>query len=176
MRLVLISLILIISSGYALAQNTSNKIEERPCPMDRWTDGLGSAPPTFLGLKDAPAKISATGWSGLGYDKTLKTLDLENLSGKTIKAVKINWFLYRVDKKDGIITPREKPKFIMQGESPSIETEDFKPNEETTIAYWIGSCQEIYDALVKDGETEGIPWLEATVQEILFADGSTWTR
>jgi hypothetical protein len=176
MRIIQLILILIVVCGLSIAQKPSNKEETRDCPMDRWYSLGGFTPNSFLGFSDAPAKIVATGWSGFGYEKTPLDLELENLSGKTIKAVKVKWFIFRVDKINGVVTPREKPKFILQGETPSIETNDFKAKERKLISYWIGSCREVYEAYVEDGETEGEPWLESTITEILYADGSKWTR
>jgi hypothetical protein len=174
MRIILLNLILGVVCGLSFAQQPLDKKPITDCPMKRWA--LGSAPVSFLGFSDAPARIAVTGWSGYGDEKTLQTLELENLSGKTIKAVKIKWFIYRIDNINGVITPRANPKFILQGEPPVIETGDLLAKERKDISYWIGSCREIYEALIKDGETEGEPWIEAAVTEILYADGSKWTR
>ncbi len=131
---------------------------------------------SLLGLKQSPAKITAVAdlqWN----NKWKSTVWLKNLSSKTIVAVKIKWLLYRADRIDNVITPRANPNIILQGETPSIKIDELKPDEESTyINYPIASCREIYNALVKDGDLEGEPWIEPAVIEISYADGSKWTR
>lgn len=131
---------------------------------------------SFLGLKRSPAKITTV--SGLVWNnKWISELWLKNLSSKTITAVKIKWFLYRADRIDNVVTARANPNIILQGETPSIKIDELKPDEESTyITYPIASCREIYDALVKDGDTKGEPWIEPAISEISYADGSKWTR
>ena len=174
MKIILLNLILLAACGTIYAQQPSNKKEIINCSTNVWA--LDLTPVSFLGLSNAPVKIVGIGWSGFNHDKTPINLELENLSGRTIKSLKVKWFIYRVDQIKGVVMSPKKPKFILQGESPSIKTDDFKANERKNIDYRVGSCHEIYEAYAKDGETEGDPWMEAAVIEILYADGSKWTR
>jgi len=173
MNLILFGLILVVTTTVTFAQQPSANPEKTYCPMDG--SEIEYTPISFLGLKEAPAKITSTD-SGMNIE-AIKRVGLKNLSGKTIIAVKIKWFLYRVDRINNIITPRANPKIIMYGKTSIIKIEQLKPDEEiNNINFSIASCQEIYDALVKDGDSEGEPWIEPAVIEISYSDGSKWTR
>lgn len=143
--------------------------------MDRWI--LNSTPVSLLGLKKSPVEITTTGdFIPRSDNEAITYLAIRNLSIKTITAIKIKWFLYRVDRIDNVIMPRKNPKILLQGETPSIKLGDFKPDEWIDIDYPLAPCKEIYSALVKDGDSEGEPWIEPAVSEISYADGSKWTR
>lgn len=174
MKLNILSLILLFTAISTLAQDSSIKPETRECQItDPWL--IQYTPVSFLGLMDAPVKIVAVSDSGL-KEKAIGEVEVKNLSDNVITAVKIKWFLYRVDRINGVLTPRANPKIIMQRESPNIKTGELRQDEKKYIIYPMGQCQEIYDALIKDGDTEGEPWIEPSVSEILYSDGSKWTR
>lgn len=143
--------------------------------MDRWV--LKSTPTSFLGLKKSPVEITTTSdFVPINANEAVTYIALKNLSTKTIASIKIKWFLYRVDRLDNVITIRADTTIIMQGETPSIKTGDFKPDDWIDSEYPLASCREIYNALVKDGDTKGEPWIEPAISEIEYADGSKWTR
>jgi hypothetical protein len=143
------------------------------CPvMGEWE--LEYTPISFLGLAHAPAKIISITDDGLEEEESSQ-VDFINLSDKTIEAVKIKWFLYRVKKLNGAITLDEKPKIVMQRETSSLDTGQVIPGGKVYVRYPMGPCQEIYDALMKGDEKEGEPWIETSISEITYADGSKWT-
>ncbi len=147
--------------SYSQNSNDSNKIE---LPPGEWSFSYPSI--SRLGLVDAPTKIVSTTANGKNYG-TITKIGLVNLSPKTITAVKFQWYLFREESPE---------KIVVKGETPIIGAGEFKPNETREIEYPIVSFGKIYQPLVKNGKLEGQFVIEVAVNEILFDDGSKWTR
>ena len=169
---ILFTLMLTASASFQTHAQQTEKPKEKECQLNFWdfTYPLMS----FLGLADAPAKIISTS-AGARTGVMLAGVDLKNLSGKPITAVKFQWFLYRVDKINEILTPRENPNIITQGETTSIKIDECQPEEKCSVDYSIVWCKDIYKAFAEDN-SEGEPVIEAAVSEILYNDGSVWKR
>ncbi len=105
----------------------------------------------------------------------LTGVDLKNLSGKTITAVKFQWLLYRADKINEIIIPHKNPYIITQGETSSIKIDECQPEEKCSVNYSIVWCKDVCKAFVKDN-SKGEPVIETAVSEILYNDGSVWKQ
>ena len=169
---ILFTLVLTISASFQTYTQQIEKPKEKECSLNFWD--FTYTPMSFLGLVDAPAKIISTS-SGGRTGVMLTGVDLKNLSGKTITAVKFQWFLYRADKINEILTPRKNPNIITQGETSSVKIDECQPEEECSVDYSIVWCKDVYEAFLQDN-SKGEPVIEATVSEILYSDGSAWKR
>jgi hypothetical protein len=176
MKLFLLIPILIVTATFSSAQESSAKQKVSKCLVDDWAFEV-YVKPSFLGFKEAPAKIIAI-WNPDFRDGRLNDIVLRNESGKNITAVKIKWFIYRVEKvNDKLVLRKYPPTVIVQNETSSIETGEFKLNEDMDIHFPLGrSCRDIYDTIIKSDEQEGGLWLEHIISEITYADGSKWTQ
>lgn len=147
--------------SYAQNVKDSNKIE---LPPGKWS--FSYPPISRLGLADAPTKIVSTTANGKNYG-TVNKVGLVNISSKTITAVKFQWYLFREESPE---------KVVSKGETPVIGIGEFQPKETRVVEYPIVSFGKIYQPLVKDGKLEGNFVIEVAVSEILYDDGSKWTR
>jgi hypothetical protein len=147
--------------SYAQNVKDSDKIE---LPPGKWS--FSYPPISRLGLADAPTKIVSTTANGKNYG-TVTKVGLENLSAKTIAAIKFQWYLFREESPEKVAT---------KGETPVIGVGEFQPKETREIEYPIVSFGKIYLPLVKNGKLEGKFIIEVAVSEILYDDGSKWTR
>ncbi len=175
MKPILFSLILIVTYTFSFAQKSTNERKLEKCLIDKWAFEF-YAKPSFLGFKEAPVEIISI-WNPEFEEGDLNELELRNLSGKTVTDVKIKWFIYRLYKTNDISVQRENPTIIIQKETAKTEIGEFNPNEKKNVRFPLGRpCQEIYNALVKYDKPEGKLWIEHTISEITYADGSKWTR
>ncbi len=141
-----------------------NKRTEGKFPLEDWS--LTHPAISSLGLADAPARIiSNTGDAAIGL--TITKVGLQNNSGKTISAVKFNWYLFR----------EESPKKILRkGETPFIGLGEFEAGEKQVVEYPIVTFANIYQPFVKDGKLKGKFVIGIAVSEIQYTDGSRWKR
>jgi hypothetical protein len=171
LSMILFTLLLNVSASFQTYAQQAEKSKEKECPKECPLNScaFNFTPISFWGLADAPAKITLISVS-CGIDGVMPTgIDLRNLSGKTITAVKFQWYLYRDDSS-------EKIKIRTQGETPLIDVGECQPEKECVVNNPVVCCQEVYKALLEDGSFEGKFWIEHSVSELSYEDGSKWKR
>lgn len=149
-------------------------------------------PISYLSFEDAPAKIVFTSDGSNEIDAKYRVgIGLQNLSSKTISAVKFQWYLFpnNIQLKKNILA-EERSAFlekvlIAQDEVSVIDIEGFQPNKESEIQTKI-SCKDVSAAVANIGNSERLAMefmvkperlaMEFVVSEISFSDGSVWKR
>lgn len=160
------------------------------CPDFMWA--ITYLPISYLSFEDAPAKIVFTSDGSNEIDAKYRVgIGLQNLSSKTISAVKFQWYLFpnNIQLKKNILA-EERSAFlekvlIAQDEVSVIDIEGFQPNKESEIQTKI-SCKDVSAAVANIGNSERLAMefmvkperlaMEFVVSEISFSDGSVWKR
>lgn len=171
-------LLFVLTASFQIQAQNRNK-----CPAYMWN--ITYLPVTYLGFEEAPAAIS---WTDIGSDevdgKYRFNIGLRNFSGKTIKAVKFQWYLFFLktlqnSQAENLATLREDVT-LMQGEVTIEDIVDFNPKEDFAALIKL-PCEEIYstvgDVDVKElikNKNELI--MEPVVIEISYNDGTNWKR
>jgi hypothetical protein len=164
LSIMLLALIFTISTSFQIYAQQTEKPNKIEFPLGKWS--FSYPPISRLGLADAPAQIVST-TGDVKDGGTITKVGLENLSSKTIAAIKFQWYLFR----------EESPqKIAAQGETPVVGVGRFQPKETREVEYPIVSFGKIYKPLVKNGKLEGEFVIEVAVSEILYDDGSKWKR
>lgn len=92
---------------------------------------------------------------------------LENNSGKTVSAVKLEWYL---------TTEQDRSAVLQQGQTPFIAPSGtLPPGKYRELKFPIVSFANIYRPLLKNNVLAGDYRIEIAVAEIQYEDGSTWT-
>lgn len=119
-----------------------------------------------LRIANSPVRIiSNTGDATKGL--TITNVGLRNDSGRTISAVKFRWYLFRED---------APGKILKKGETPMIGLGDLAAGSERVLEYPVVRFANLYQPFVKDGKLTGKFAIEIAVNELQYADGSSWKR
>ena len=176
--LTILLLVFVVSASFQVQAQHRNK-----CPAYMWS--VQYTPVTYLGFEKAPASISYTTDGGNEIDgKFPMTIGFRNLSGKNIKALKFEWYLFYKDayqntQAENWMAFLEKIT-LSHGEISIADTGEFKPTKDFEPEVKL-PCEEIYEKVgdvdVKElikNKNEMI--MEFVVREISFNDGSNWKR
>lgn len=142
-------------------------------------------PVTYLGFEEAPVAIS---WTGDGGDevggKFPLNIGVRNLSGKTVRALKLNWYLFYKDQWQNSRAENQTALIeeitLIGGKFSVDDIGEFIPKADFTLDAKL-PCEEIYEKVgnvdvreLMKNKNELI--MEPVVTDILYADGSNWQR
>lgn len=129
-------------------------------------------------LPNEKCSLTALPYLGVGYNSrpvvvvgvttdkkelTVKQVRLFNISSKPASAIRLGWYLRKIQDEDAV---------LRQGETSLIATTGKLPtNGKQTMNIAVVSFSE----LLKHGQLKGAYKVEVAVKEVLFEDGSTWT-
>ena len=177
-RVIFAALLCIVVAGVQIQAQYRSK-----CPEYMWS--VAYLPVTYLGFKESPAAISWTGDGSNEIDgKYPVEIGFRNLSGKTIKALKFDWYLFYKDRfQNSQATSRAaliEEITLIGGKFLIEDTGEFKPQEEFAPRIKL-PCEEIYEKVgdvdVRELlKTKNELIMEFVVTDISFADGSNWQR
>lgn len=160
--LILFALLLLVGVNKNMGQGENT---QRLFPLGNWSVGMHP----YLGPGYDSIPVMVTGVTtdarrGIGVTK----VSLDNQSGKNVKAVRLSWYL----------TIEGNPtSILLQGQTPLITRDGtFPAGSHLTIRYPVLAFASIYKPLVKNGALNGEFRIDILVSEILYEDGSTWTR
>lgn len=163
--IVLLTALFFANASFQTHAQQIKKSTEEKCPLD-FGDFI-YPPNTVLESADAPAKVIATS-AGARDGVMLAGVDLKNLSGKTITAVKFQWYLFRANQQEKIT--------ITKGETPIVDIDECQPKGTCVVDYSIVWCKDIYKALVENRSSGGELVIVAVASELSYKDGSKWKR
>ena len=162
---ILFMALLVANASFQTYAQQTEKSDDKNCPLD-FGDFI-YPPNSTLESADAPAKVIAT-TAGARTGVMLAGVDLKNLSGKTITAVKFQWYLFRVNSGE---------KFqITKGDTSIVDINECQPKETCEVEYSIVWCKDIYKALLEDVVFGGDSVIVAVSSELSYKDGLIWKR
>jgi hypothetical protein len=134
-------------------------------------------PVTYLGFTKATAEIVLISYGNSEVDgKYTVGVGFFNSSDKTIKTLKLHWYLFHMDawqntKDVKLFTENE---ILTQGKTPIIETNEFRTKEkfETEVKL---PCEQISSEVGNLANDKDLV-MEFVVSEILYGDGTSWNR
>ena len=116
-----------------------------------------------LKLPDAPVKIVGL---GDGPAAEMQTVKIENASGKQVRAIKLSWYLFNDPASTTV---------VKKGQTKKIKLDSFGAGQTKTVESKIPRANKLFKGLARDGYIYGAWFLEATVAEVEFSDGTKWT-
>lgn len=160
--------VLFLATVSSYAQEPAVKVETRPVaipvtsvqPLSGFS--LSTSIETRLKLADGPVKIV-----GLGDGLFMSTVEVKNVSAKEVKAIKLNWYLFSDPN-----STREAKK----GQTKLINLGRLGISDSKTVESQIPEFDKMFAGLAKDGYIGGKYFLDATVGEVEYLDGTKWTR
>jgi hypothetical protein len=174
MRLKLFSVILL--GLLVLGLNLEVQAQYRNiCPDYMWE--ISYLPISALGFKYAPAKISFTSFGDNEVDGKFRVgIGLKNLSDKTIKTLKLHWYLFHMDAWQNTKDAKSfmENEILTQGKTPIIETNEFRTKEEFETEVKL-PCEQISSEVGNLANDKDLV-MEFVVSEILYSDGTSWNR
>lgn len=116
-----------------------------------------------LKLPDAPVKIVGL---GDGPAAAMQSVKIENASGKQVRAIKLSWYLFNDPTSTTV---------VKKGQTKKIKLDGFGAGQIKTVESKI-RLDELFKGLARDGYITGAWFLEATVGEVEYSDGTKWTK
>jgi hypothetical protein len=96
----------------------------------------------------------------------MSNVELKNTSQKELKSLKLDWYLF-----DNETSTKE----VKKGQTKPIKV-ILRPGERKTIASQIPSFDGLFKSLAHDGFIGGKWFMETVVAEVVYSDGTKWTR
>jgi hypothetical protein len=151
------------SMSQALAQGRGNAVSQ--LPPGKWTLTTGfcwrpeceSAPLLLYTITTDATKGAA-----------VTTVGFQNRSQMPVAAVRLNWYLS---------TQEDQNTTLLQGQTPMLYFPNvLAPNSKWRLEYNVVSFGQIHKPLLKNGVLNGNFHIMLAVSEVLYADGSSWSR
>jgi hypothetical protein len=164
-----ISLLTLIGSINCLAQQkTTERIVDIPSGSVRPTSGFSVTYDISSRLKLQEGAVKVIGNENRLEDGPgMSRVEIENASGKQVKSIKLNWYLFN--------SP-DSTSVVKTGRTKEIKVSDLAPGEKKIVESRLPSFDEMFKGLTKGGYIEGKYYVEVIVGEIKYTDGTKWER
>jgi hypothetical protein len=166
-KILTISLIVVFASvaGIVIAQKETNKIDsnENLEPLPKGKGSITFHPYLGDGYLDAPVIVQSVSSKRANVAK----FEIQNISSKSIKAIKVRWNLYE---------DQDRSKFKQMGQTKRLDFRENLLSEKIGfIKYEVVSFVDFYrNQLDSKGELNKNLDIDVLVDEVFFADGSIW--
>jgi hypothetical protein len=174
---IVLVLFLVVFFACGLGATCLGQTEDKKVTVERTTVAIpsGSVMPTEgfslsfssesrLPLENGPVKVIGNASKvedGIGMTRVL----LENSSNNEVVAVKLRWYPFK---------DPESKSYVKTGVTKELNVDHLKPNEKKVVRSGIPGFDEMFGSLSKNGFISGRYYLEAVVEEVVFADKSKW--
>jgi hypothetical protein len=168
LSIALLALIGNINSNCLAQQKTTERIVDVPASSIRPSSGFSVSYDirSRLNLNEGPVKVIGNE-NRLEDGPGMSRVEVENSSGKQVKSIKLIWYLFN---------SLDSTSVVKNGRTKEIKVSNFAPGEKKIVESRLPSFDEMFKGLTKGGYIEGQYFVEVTVGEIKYADGTRWER